>query len=833
MTTPLQPPAIALEKQSLWCDDELWSESRHEKLPVMKKVMEDACVAQLYAPPSSPEKDVDIGAFLEALEKAPELIARESDPLLYLRREVGDVHAACTRLFTYWTQRRNVFGESQAFLPLQYGTSDSPGAIGKKEIDLMQTGFLVALPNDRHGRSVVCIDETRRPKLAGDSDANRVRDRVIFYILSLTLANSLSQTDGVVILTVFKEKTPLNQSSMIFRLLLTEAMPVKLFRMHYCGCVPLAARRVFLKVMVKNTYESHGGRALTETYEVHMGPSAAEVKGQLQEHGIDKKSIPVDIGGCWDYIDWESRIERLKSGDVCGMKVSSEHLLADDCKPPAKVLDLQAKSEQSETFCEKSEVNDIRKKSSELIEKNIPGQDSKDVSEDQVKVAAKLHQTSIPTAVSKTEPLSARLKVPSSFVDESLLRKARRDPEGVSLPAKETITVAEGSQINLKESEELSTSRRGLKRSASARDDDDDHHKAFMKKTPKSAAKLKSGPTAALKALDIPSDLKLEDDTENPYTEETVRKLTAVMAVVPDECFDRGDNEEGNIAFIRKRNALYSKRKYYKRKLQMESLMISRDKLVSANVGLKAEGYRLQTLYDQAKEIAAREDLRTLQSSVNTSRQGNASLLGGPSLDTRSLRGQDKLPPRNFGVVGGSQQVGVDSSESMLQQLIARTPQQPMLPLGAGAGNMFQDRDILQRRLLGLIQPTGGDLAQQLRILERLQSAELERVAALLELDRSTSFGHRGVYRAPSRSIDSSLLTSLLREPRSMEQLAQQFILPGDRSTEPNISSLLLASRASAIREAHGRTSGLSQQELLLRLFQQSESRGSLGQPFF
>ena len=108
-------------------------------------------------------------AYLEALEKAPDLVMNESKAIAFLRREKFDSYQAALRLIEYWKYRKLFFG-SKAFLPM---TID--GALSE-DVDTLKSGFMNILPNDRGGRPVFyydCVRHTQR-----DSQV-----RVYFYML--------------------------------------------------------------------------------------------------------------------------------------------------------------------------------------------------------------------------------------------------------------------------------------------------------------------------------------------------------------------------------------------------------------------------------------------------------------------------------------------------------------------------------------------------------------------------------------------------------------------------------------------------------------------------
>jgi hypothetical protein len=57
-------------------------------------------------------------AYLEAMEKAPHLVVTETDPTQFVRVCEYNIRAAAQRLCVYWKERKEIFGDERAFLPL-------------------------------------------------------------------------------------------------------------------------------------------------------------------------------------------------------------------------------------------------------------------------------------------------------------------------------------------------------------------------------------------------------------------------------------------------------------------------------------------------------------------------------------------------------------------------------------------------------------------------------------------------------------------------------------------------------------------------------------------
>jgi hypothetical protein len=91
-------------------------------------------------------------AYVEALRRAPDLVETESNPDLYMEYDHHDPWRAALRVAAYWTTRVEIFGDDRAYRPLTLTGRD---ALSPEDVKLFRTGFLMVLPNDRHGRAVV------------------------------------------------------------------------------------------------------------------------------------------------------------------------------------------------------------------------------------------------------------------------------------------------------------------------------------------------------------------------------------------------------------------------------------------------------------------------------------------------------------------------------------------------------------------------------------------------------------------------------------------------------------------------------------------------------
>jgi len=107
-------------------------------------------------------------------------------------------------------------------------------------------------------------------------------------------------------------------------------------------------------------------------------------------------------------------------------------------------------------------------------------------------------------------------------------------------------------------------------------------------------------------ANDLPEtkiDLDISRDTKRKKFDETES-----ISVETGSGTSGPDDESSRIDFIRKRNALYSRRKYHRKKIEIEVLQTQASDLTRRNQELKNEGMRLEMLLQSAKHQVGMSD---------------------------------------------------------------------------------------------------------------------------------------------------------------------------------------------------------------------------------
>ena len=95
----------------------------------------------------------------------------------------------------------------------------------------------------------------------------------------------------------------------------------------------------------------------------------------------------------------------------------------------------------------------------------------------------------------------------------------------------------------------------------------------------------------------------VKDSTNHGHDEAPSTNVTPVIEKTSDdEETRRMENSTNYLKCLRKRNAIYSKRKYYKNKMYFEEMQRRKDELKSMNDKLKSENEQLEALVQQAKD---------------------------------------------------------------------------------------------------------------------------------------------------------------------------------------------------------------------------------------
>ena len=251
-------------------------------------------------------------AYLEAKQRIPEIVERESSEDSFLNATDGNEVKAARRLVAYWNQRKSLF-KDRAYLPMiQTGT----GALTEEDIEILNTGAVARLPNDLDGRPVFYFDRdqlTREQLPLNDS-----RSRCFFYLLTVSCTNAVAQKKGIVVLASMSNRSGHPSEDTKFGSLCVEfgsIMPTRIHRIHLLSITESSVLGIALDALFAFAIRLLGKRVGQST-EIHRGASKAVTFAKLKSHRLPKKAIPQEFGGGWShdkYKQWERKQLKLES----------------------------------------------------------------------------------------------------------------------------------------------------------------------------------------------------------------------------------------------------------------------------------------------------------------------------------------------------------------------------------------------------------------------------------------------------------------------------------------------------------------------------------------
>jgi hypothetical protein len=253
-------------------------------------------------------------AYLEALDKSPELSEQESLWESFLRFTGCNATKAASMYAKYWEVRKDLFG-NRAFLPLNQSFE---GALERKDVTVLQTGYLMQLPCVKSGESVLYCDGTKLQK----STSSLSRARCKFYMLSIMSENVISQMKGFNLLYFWSDPSFDRVFKEHFVDTILPVMPVRVHQVHILG-LDLCPADVFVESSMEarlNTTKSAldfqhvlGAPAV----KTHVGTSREDLLQNLLDYGYLRESLPKALFGRLgfdDFVKWQELRVRYEWG---------------------------------------------------------------------------------------------------------------------------------------------------------------------------------------------------------------------------------------------------------------------------------------------------------------------------------------------------------------------------------------------------------------------------------------------------------------------------------------------------------------------------------------
>lgn len=260
-------------------------------------------------------------AYLKALDRCPELIERETNPLLFLKHKHFQVWDAVQAFLQLWERRLTAFGES-AFLPINF---TGRGALSEKDLACMESGQFLFLPDDIHGNPTILIAPA---KSVGDKEAYVMSISKVSFSIRLACAHRQTR-EGYNVVWVPSELTGVLFKRKDFTALLKNN-----------DLIPAPERGLFTVIPVEdpNAAVEKGLSSLKKTFWKSMKPlsgiSKDEIYRKLKDGGFRKEGIPEFLGGTWDGTEFLSWLNSQKEGDPHATMLEAPHF-AWDMNPAA------------------------------------------------------------------------------------------------------------------------------------------------------------------------------------------------------------------------------------------------------------------------------------------------------------------------------------------------------------------------------------------------------------------------------------------------------------------------------------------------------------------
>lgn len=247
-------------------------------------------------------------AYLEAVRRAPHLVATESDPLRFLRFTNFNAAAAAQGVVKYWKRRADVFGPNRAFLPLSLTGN---GAMSKEAIECLKSSQVVRLPHNKHGRAVSCCDQSRRSKARRE-----ILSQCSFFNGQMMSEDEASQVVGYEMLVPVYGKENNDKFASENMNAILNTFPVRLQCWHFVNCLPEwkedSSRFEIIAKGIKVLIERMGKNV--STYFHFSQKKKQDIMKELEAHGYERTGVPSSLGGSWSYecfADWlEQKGER-------------------------------------------------------------------------------------------------------------------------------------------------------------------------------------------------------------------------------------------------------------------------------------------------------------------------------------------------------------------------------------------------------------------------------------------------------------------------------------------------------------------------------------------
>mmetsp|Transcript_2166 Transcript_2166/g.4384 ORF Transcript_2166/g.4384 Transcript_2166/m.4384 type:complete len:1086 (-) Transcript_2166:121-3378(-) len=309
-------------------------------------------------------------AYYQAKKEVPHLVKKESNPIWYLKFAEYNTWNAAKRLCYYWKRRVDVF-QDRAFLPMN---QTGEGALTKRDVSALSTGYHAFPPCDKEGRTVILNDASRRRK----KDVHSLL-RNIFYYNQVSMQNKVTLEKGVVFIILFSGLPVdlLGRRIQEMREIGTNSFAYDCFKLHI---IPKISKSRSLLDRALPTLMAFFPKLGDSNKFFHYFADTSDLLESLEKHGLSREGLPESIGGSWSYDDvanWQERQIRMEWDLPLG------NLDPGDGKYSARSLSELTEEEKSERKRRYNVIHSRRKRRRDKLESEILEQQVEKLTEEQ------------------------------------------------------------------------------------------------------------------------------------------------------------------------------------------------------------------------------------------------------------------------------------------------------------------------------------------------------------------------------------------------------------------------------------------------------------------
>jgi hypothetical protein len=504
-------------------------------------------------------------AYSVALLHSPDLVEKESDPCWFLQCERGNFQKAAFKLSMYWSKRFIYFGALRAYRPFVLNlngngdTGNEATALSTEDLAALPACCLQPLPPDSQGRAVYWISSAR----AVNNFSTEADIRCLFY--QLQLANGgISALHGIVVLLLVDEEevencnsstnSNSNNNNNIARLstllcliseLLTTAIPFYIRHLHILSRNPTSENVAFaISSVVKLAMDKGLCQELTIEAATSSTSPQEGILGKLVPFGMSPHGLPPELGGTYAPMLHASAASAASTGATMGPEAG---MVPEVDMVPAKATIWAPQLAVATRYCSSSS-------SSSSSSHDLPGPLLWGH-------GGKLAAESVDRVLMPAPPQEKQEQDDRKRKATSSCSMKRNKPAAATPPPRQP---PEGRQL-----------------AAS--------YASLMNELPchyASVAGMIASPDDAVSSIHNDLLQQQEAAAEGGGTLE--------------------EQEAAKKAMVRKRNALYSRRKYVRRRIEIEVMEDQRSNLVAKNASLLREQRRLEALVAAAMQCVVR-----------------------------------------------------------------------------------------------------------------------------------------------------------------------------------------------------------------------------------